>query len=85
MTLNLNIFSSILGVHVNMITAKTAGTTIKLFLGAILPSGIVVAKEDEKKMYPVWEHFGMLARETGYLHIQATKPDTIGGCFQIVK
>lgn len=70
--------SSVLGVHINMITANTAGTNFKLVLGSILPAGLLVAEEDQDKLYPLGERVSMMARETGYLHIQATKPDTIG-------
>ena len=29
------------------------------------------------KLFPLKEKFGFLLRETGYMHIQATKPDTV--------
>lgn len=69
---------NILGVHVNMIAASTVGTNLKLMLGAILPAGIVVSKEDQKKLYPLGDLMSTLLRETGYMHLQSTKPDTIG-------
>lgn len=69
---------NILGIHLNMFVANSLGPNLKLILGAILPAGIVVSHEDQEKLYPLTEKFGMFARETGYLHIQATKPDTIG-------
>ncbi|XP_071517142.1 juvenile hormone epoxide hydrolase 1-like [Panulirus ornatus] len=75
----------ILGVHVNMMSSNTVGTMLKLIAGTILPAGTVVDKKDEKKLYPFWKHFSMIVRETGYMHIQATKPDTIGGYSQTVK
>lgn len=68
----------ILGVHVNMMSSNTVGTMLKLIAGTILPAGTVVDKKDEKKLYPFWKHFSMIVRETGYMHIQATKPDTVG-------
>lgn len=61
-----------------MFVANSIGPNLKLLLGAFLPSGIVVSYEDQEKLYPLKEKLGMFARETGYLHLQATKPDTIG-------
>jgi len=31
-----------------------------------------------RKVIPIKEKFGFLLAETGYMHIQATKPDTVG-------
>ena len=53
-------------------------SNIKLVLGGLLPSGLVIPKEQEHKLYPLGSLFSKLMLETGYLHIQATKPDTIG-------
>nr|QPN96961.1 juvenile hormone epoxide hydrolase [Macrobrachium rosenbergii] len=69
---------NILGVHLNMVAVNTPGPNIKLILGAVLPAGIVVAEKDQDKLYPLGDKFSMIARETGYLHLQATKPDTVG-------
>ncbi|XP_069937348.1 juvenile hormone epoxide hydrolase 1 isoform X1 [Cherax quadricarinatus] len=70
----------ILGVHVNTFYVSTPGLTfrIKMLLGAFLPAGVVVAKEDQNKLYPLSNLFSMVLMETGYMHLQATKPDTIG-------
>lgn len=46
-------------------------------VGSFIPS-LVVEKEHASKIYPLSQHWGRLLEETGYLHIQATKPDTIG-------
>ncbi|KAF7394498.1 hypothetical protein HZH66_007672 [Vespula vulgaris] len=46
-------------------------------LGAFFPS-LVVDKQYEHKIYPLTNYFYRLIEETGYLHLQATKPDTIG-------
>ena len=34
--------------------------------------------KDYKKLYPMQDQFYFSMRETGHVHIQATKPDTIG-------
>lgn len=64
--------------HSNMVTVNTPGTNLKYLLGAIMPSGLMFKKEDEKGLYPLSLIFNFILRETGYLHIQATKPDTVG-------
>ncbi|KAK7065570.1 epoxide hydrolase [Halocaridina rubra] len=69
---------NVLGVHVNMIAINSAGPNMKLILGALLPAGIIVAEEDQHKVYPLKEKFSYLIQETGYMHLQASKPDTIG-------
>lgn len=37
-----------------------------------------ISKKNEHKLYPLSSVLGFYIEETGYLHIQATKPDTIG-------
>ncbi|XP_045618411.2 juvenile hormone epoxide hydrolase 1 [Procambarus clarkii] len=69
---------NILGVHLNMFMVNTLGVNLKTMLGAFLPAGLVVAREDQAKLYPLTNLYSMILRESGYLHIQASKPDTIG-------
>ena len=69
---------SVLGVHVNMFQAYTMGRNLKAFLGSVLPAGLVVDEADQHKVYPIGEKVKLMLQETGYLHIQATKPDTVG-------
>lgn len=50
---------------------------IKAFIASFYPSLFM----DEKYVswvYPFWPNFLKLLQESGYMHIQATKPDTIG-------
>ena len=50
-----------------------------LTVGAYFPSLVFDEPEIEhKKLYPQWNRFQFLIRESGYMHLQATKPDTIG-------
>jgi len=65
------------GVHVNMPTLGQLGH-LKLIIGAFLPSGWVMDQQFEKYWYPLSNFYGDLIHEMGYLHIQATKPDTVG-------
>ncbi|KAK3873069.1 hypothetical protein Pcinc_021903 [Petrolisthes cinctipes] len=61
-----------------MFTSTTLGANFKMMMGALLPSGLLFSTKDQAKIYPLLGRLGMFARETGYLHIQATKPDTVG-------
>ncbi|XP_020286281.1 juvenile hormone epoxide hydrolase 1-like [Pseudomyrmex gracilis] len=68
---------NVIGVHTNMCMPFQKSSTFWRILGAFIPS-LVVDNEHYSKMYPLGYHFGRLLEETGYFHIQATKPDTIG-------
>ncbi|XP_023939567.2 juvenile hormone epoxide hydrolase [Bicyclus anynana] len=46
-------------------------------LGTLWPS-LIVEPQLQSRMYPLSEHLLRLAEESGYLHLQATKPDTVG-------
>ncbi|KAJ8938570.1 hypothetical protein NQ314_011429 [Rhamnusium bicolor] len=67
----------IIGVHSNMCFVNSPFTNLKLFLGSYYPS-LVVSKEFEDKVYPLSQKYAHILLETGYMHLQATKPDTIG-------
>ncbi|XP_068210084.1 epoxide hydrolase 1-like [Palaemon carinicauda] len=69
---------NILGVHTNFIMARTPGSLAKMVLGSVLPTGIVMDEKDGNRLYPLSKLFSRLLRESGYLHIQSTKPDTVG-------
>ncbi|KAF2359695.1 Epoxide hydrolase N-terminal [Trinorchestia longiramus] len=66
------------GLHVNMMSSMTVGAQAKIILGAILPSGEIMDPKHEENWYPLSNFFKTFLRETGYLHLQATKPDTLG-------
>lgn len=68
------------GLHLNMITAKTDSVGLfSILVGRYLPFLVGFTKEDVRRLYPYMEKniYDML-RESGYLHIQGTKPDTAG-------
>ncbi|XP_063372935.1 juvenile hormone epoxide hydrolase-like [Cydia amplana] len=67
----------ILGHHTNMGAAMSTKANLLNALGAFLPS-FVVESHLADRMYPLTANFVRLIEETGYMHIQATKPDTIG-------
>ena len=52
---------------------------VKFFVGMYAPSLVFDDPvRDYEKLYPFLDKFYFLVRETGYMHLQATKPDTIG-------
>ena len=68
---------NILGAHMNMCSTLGKSSTFWLLLGTLVPQ-LVVENQYYSRMYPLSDHLSRLLEETGYLHIQASKPDTIG-------
>ncbi|KAM6916196.1 epoxide hydrolase 1 [Xenentodon cancila] len=68
------------GLHLNMwISNRGFKVALSLMIGRYLPFLVGFCREDVRRLFPffeknVWE----MLRETGYLHIQGTKPDTAG-------
>ncbi|KAF7657385.1 hypothetical protein LDENG_00028150 [Lucifuga dentata] len=68
------------GLHLNMfMSRKGLKVLLALMIGRYLPFLVGFTREDVRRFFPyfeknVWE----ILRETGYFHIQATKPDTAG-------
>lgn len=74
----------VLGFHSNMCAVNTPMANIKMLLGSLYPPAIV-EKEYESRMYPISNVFSYIMLETGYFHLQATKPDTVGERFNELK
>ncbi|GLH11525.1 Epoxide hydrolase [Gryllus bimaculatus] len=72
---------SVLGFHTNMVYSSSMLTRFKMMLGSIYPK-FVVDSEHCSKVYPMRKHVAELLHETGYFHLHATKPDTIGVALQ---
>lgn len=68
---------NVLGLHSNMCYFFSIFTHIKIILGSIYPRAII-SEEQEHKLYPITKTYSNLILESGYMHIQSTKPDTIG-------
>ncbi|XP_031346451.1 juvenile hormone epoxide hydrolase 1-like [Photinus pyralis] len=68
---------SLLGLHSNMCGAQTPMSFLKTIVGSVYPS-FVVEDKFKDKMYPLSNVFSNLLLESGYFHLQTTKPDTIG-------
>ncbi|XP_028279456.1 epoxide hydrolase 1 [Parambassis ranga] len=68
------------GLHLNMcISTRGFRVLLSLMIGPYLPFLVGFSREDVRRLFPyfeknVWE----MLRESGYLHIQGTKPDTAG-------
>jgi len=69
---------NVLGYHSNYITIFTALSSIKTFIASFYPSYFIEDSRYIKWMFPFAPQFGFLMQETGYFHIQGTKPDTVG-------
>ncbi|XP_037927171.1 juvenile hormone epoxide hydrolase 1-like [Hermetia illucens] len=68
---------AVLGYHSNMCGANRFRSMIKKTIASFYPKPFV-PEGYEDFFFPQSEKFKYLIEETGYLHIQATKPDTIG-------
>jgi len=70
---------NVLGLHVNMGGMFTNGGIAKSYL-AQLPGikHLIADKEDFAKVDDLFPSLGRILQETGYMHIQGTKPDTVG-------
>nr|CAH7739746.1 unnamed protein product [Callosobruchus chinensis] len=69
---------NVLGFHSNFCVVFTPMSYIKHLISAISPSFPWYVRPDHyDRVFPIKEKTGYKLRETGYLHIQATKPDTI--------
>nr|XP_020481830.2 epoxide hydrolase 1-like [Labrus bergylta]XP_029131605.1 epoxide hydrolase 1-like [Labrus bergylta] len=68
------------GLHLNMMMSNRGfKVLLSLMIGPYLPFLVGLSREDVRRLFPFFEKnvYEML-RESGYLHIQATKPDTAG-------
>lgn len=72
---------SVKGLHLNfvMLPPGGLGRLKSLLIGRYAPWLVGLTREDVRLLYPYMEkNVFRILRETGYFHIQATKPDTIG-------
>lgn len=68
----------IIGMHSNWCMVYSSQQMLKTIIGSYFPSLVGIPKDQEKFLYPLAEKYSFLMLETGYFHIQATKPDTLG-------
>ncbi|XP_017770299.1 PREDICTED: juvenile hormone epoxide hydrolase 1-like [Nicrophorus vespilloides] len=65
------------GIHSNMCLNLNHITYIKLFIASLYPT-LFMTDEEAKLTYPSSSLMSKVLLETGYSHLQATKPDTLG-------
>ncbi|XP_057704190.1 epoxide hydrolase 1 isoform X3 [Corythoichthys intestinalis] len=68
------------GLHLNMFMIRRGFKVLmSLLIGPYLPFLVGLNREDVRRLFPFFEKcVWTIMRESGYLHIQATKPDTVG-------
>jgi len=70
---------NVLGLHTNMAGVLTTGGQIKAYVAQIPGLKYLIAdKSDFHKVDGFFQSLWYLLQESGYMHIQATKPDTVG-------
>lgn len=69
---------NVLGYHSNFMILHTTLSMLKTFMASFFPSYFISDARYISWMYPCKPRFGFLLQESGYFHIQATKPDTVG-------
>lgn len=65
------------GIHLNMCMSNSYLSKLKLLAGSVWPS-LVIEEKDKHRLYPLSNFLSNVLLEFGYMHLQATKPDTIG-------
>lgn len=70
--------NKIIGMHATTCFVNSPLQFVKTVIGSYFPSLVGISKEHEGHLYPISEKYAFLILESGYLHIQATKPDTVG-------
>ncbi|XP_039757172.1 juvenile hormone epoxide hydrolase-like [Pararge aegeria] len=70
----------VLGFHTNTPVNLSKLAQLTLFFGAIFPT--YTAGDLADKIYPLNDKFNYFLEEFGYLHLQSTKPDTLGIALQ---
>ncbi|XP_040906412.1 epoxide hydrolase 1 [Toxotes jaculatrix] len=68
------------GLHLNMFISKRGfRVMMSLMIGPYLPFLVGFSREDVRRLFPFFEkNVWNILKESGYMHIQATKPDTAG-------
>ncbi|GLV42698.1 Juvenile hormone epoxide hydrolase 2 [Carabus blaptoides fortunei] len=67
----------VLGVHSNMCGSNSPKSVLKLLISSVFPS-LILEPEHVGKIYPLSKLGNFIFEESGYMHIQSTKPDTVG-------
>ncbi|RZB40630.1 juvenile hormone epoxide hydrolase-like protein, partial [Asbolus verrucosus] len=65
------------GIHLNMCMSNSYKSKLKLLMGSVWPN-FVTDDKNKHRLYPISEFFSNMLLEFGYMHLQATKPDSVG-------
>ncbi|XP_055544373.1 juvenile hormone epoxide hydrolase 1-like isoform X2 [Wyeomyia smithii] len=65
------------GIHLNMCGLQSTSAMLKTFIASFMPS-VFIEKEYVDFYFPALPKLKEIIIESGYMHLQATKPDTIG-------
>lgn len=68
---------NVIAYHSNFCTINTPLSMMKWIVASVWPS-LFIDQQYESFVFPVGEKVAQLIEFSGYFHIQATKPDTIG-------
>jgi len=69
---------NVIGFHANLCMLRTPLSFMKQVVAEFFPYHFIPNRMLYDHHFPMKEKYMMLLRESGYFHIQATKPDTIG-------
>lgn len=69
---------NVIGYHSNMCLLNTPLSIMKAVVASYKPEKYLPSRFFRDHHFPLSEKLQMLIQESGYFHIQATKPDTIG-------
>lgn len=68
---------NVLGYHSNFCVLRSTLSTVKLLVASLYPRAFL-DEAYESFVFPLGAHFKQTLMMSGYFHLQATKPDTIG-------
>jgi len=68
---------AIIGYHTNMAISRSPSAILKSLLTYVSPR-LVVEEHEDRFVVPFLQKLGHIFSEQGYLHMQSTRPDTIG-------
>lgn len=71
---------TLLGIHLNFCLVNNARAHLKMMISSLLPS-FFVEEQLVDNLFPLYDRLMFVLEETGYMHIQGTKPDTLGKIF----
>ncbi|KAJ2938737.1 hypothetical protein O0L34_g3349 [Tuta absoluta] len=70
--------TTVLGLHTSTPLVIHKQAMFYYLIGSVFPSWVVERPELAARLAPLTDHLAFLLQESGFTHMQATKPDTIG-------